>query len=88
MFMRMTEQSHKFPDAPVRKPTNVTLDSALVAEARSLGLNISRACEAGLRQELSAEKGKRWQEENAAGLAEWAAWHEANEMPLAEFRQI
>ena len=41
MFMRMTEHSHKFPDAPVRKPTNVTLDSALVAEARSLGINIT-----------------------------------------------
>ncbi|MDF8334799.1 type II toxin-antitoxin system CcdA family antitoxin [Novosphingobium sp. HBC54] len=84
----MTEHSHKVPDAPVRKPTNVTLDSALVAEARSLGINISRACEAGLRQELSAEKGKRWQEENADALRSHNEWVENNGLPLAEFRKF
>lgn len=31
-----------------RKPTNVSLDSLLLEEARTLGINISRACERSL----------------------------------------
>ena len=31
-----------------RRPTNVTLQANLLAEAKQLGINISEACEAGL----------------------------------------
>jgi antitoxin CcdA len=34
-----------------RKATNLSLDEKLVAEAKELGVNLSRACEAGLAAE-------------------------------------
>lgn len=33
-----------------RKPTNLSLDSALLKEAKALGINISRSAEAGIVQ--------------------------------------
>ncbi|WP_282956944.1 type II toxin-antitoxin system CcdA family antitoxin [Acetobacter ascendens] len=35
--------------SPLRRPTNVTLPAQLLEEARSLDLNISQACEQGLK---------------------------------------
>ena len=36
-------------NAPARKPANLTLDAALLAEAKTLRINVSRAAEAGVR---------------------------------------
>lgn len=68
---------------PVRKPTNITLDPALLAEARAHDVNISRAAEDGLRAALNAAKAAKWQEENAEAIRNSNAWVEANGLPLA-----
>lgn len=71
-----------------RKATNLSLDVALVEDARALGINLSRACEDGLRQQIAAERGRRWQTENAEAIAAWNVWAENNELPLDKYRQF
>ena len=71
-----------------RKATNVALAPNLVADARAEGINLSRACEAGLAAELKKVREERWLEENRGAIAQWNVWMEENELPLAEYRQI
>jgi antitoxin CcdA len=61
--MRMNETKPR-----PKKATNVTLDSALLAEARALGINLSRTLEERLEELVKAERIKRWQEENRAAI--------------------
>lgn len=51
-----------------RRAVNLTLDAALVADAKALGMNLSRAVEEALRAKVSAEKGRRWAEENREAI--------------------
>ena len=71
-----------------RKPTNVSLDAALVADAKALGINLSRACETGLAAELKAERERQWREENAEAIASSNAYVENYGLPLAKYRQF
>lgn len=71
-----------------RKPTNVSLSTALVAEAKRLGLNISRACEEGLARQIAAQHAQRWKQENAQGMAAWNDWAERGGLPLRRHRQF
>jgi antitoxin CcdA len=68
------------------KPTNVSLDAALVEEAKVLGVNISLASARGLEEAVKEARGKRWLEENFDALESSNAWVEANGLPLAEYR--
>ena len=77
-------QVHSAP----RKPTNLTLDPSLLREARSFGVNLSQAAEAGLRRAVAEAKAQAWQRENAAALASSNAWIEAHGLPLDQYRQF
>ena len=69
-----------------RRPTNVTLDEQLVASAKELGINVSRACEQGLSDAVSAERKRRWQEENREALEAANAYVAEYGLPLAKYR--
>lgn len=69
-----------------RKPTNLSLDAALLDEARGLGVNLSRAAEAGLREAVRAAKAEAWRRENRAALESTNDWVEVNGLPLAKHR--
>jgi antitoxin CcdA len=69
-------------------PTNVSLDAALVAEARELGVNISKASLAGLEMAVAKARRERWLQENAAALEGWNDYVEANGLPLSGLRQF
>jgi antitoxin CcdA len=71
-----------------RKPTNLSLDPALLHEARELGVNLSRAAEAGLRVAVREAKAEAWRRENADAIASSDAWVEANGLPLERYRQF
>ena len=71
-----------------RKPTNLSLDAKMVEEARALGVNVSRAAEAGLAMHLKAEKERRWKEENREAIDAANAWVEANGLPLEKHRMF
>jgi len=69
-----------------RRPSNLTLDPALVAEARDLGVNLSRAAEDGLRAAVRAARAEVWRRENKAALDSSNAWVEKHGLPLAAQR--
>jgi antitoxin CcdA len=71
-----------------RKATNPSLDEKLVAEAKELGVNLSRACEAGLAAETREARRRKWVEENWESIQGWNEWVEKNGLPLAKYRQF
>ena len=79
--------------SPARRSTSLTLDRRLLDEAKALGVNVSRAAEAGVAEALRAARARAWREENAAALADYnrfiaARFIEAGGLPLAEFRKF
>ncbi|WP_447043006.1 type II toxin-antitoxin system CcdA family antitoxin [Vreelandella sp. H-I2] len=72
----------------VRKPTNLSLDSTLLKEAKALGINVSRSAELGIAEAVKRHKQKKWLEDNATALASSNAYVEANGLPLARHRQF
>lgn len=75
-------------DAEPRKRTNLTLDPLVLSEARSFGVNLSQAAEAGVRRAVAAAKVEAWKRENAAALESSNAWSDAHGLPLDQFRQF
>lgn len=71
-----------------RRATSMTLDAALLDEARALGLNISRAAEEGIRAQVRAERARRWKEDNAADIAAYNKWIEENGIPNSSIRIV
>lgn len=69
-----------------RRPANLSMDAALLDEARGLGVNLSRAAEEGLRAAVRAAKAEAWRRENRAALDSVNDWVEANGLPLAKHR--
>ena len=51
-----------------RQPTNLSLDSALLKEAKALGINVSRSAEAGIAEAVKRHKQEKWLKENAKKL--------------------
>ncbi len=82
----MSRPSVRETRAAFRRPTNVSLDSALIDDAKELGINISRACEQGLEKQVTEERARRWLEENRAALQASNEWVEKNGLPLEKFR--
>jgi len=80
--MRMTHAQ-----AP-RKSTNLSLDKAMVEEAREMGINLSRAAEEGIAKALKAEREKRWREENRAAIEVANDWVARNGLPLEKYRMF
>ena len=70
----------------IRKAANLSLDQALLQEAKAFGVNVSRAAEAGLRDAVREAKAAAWRRENADAIASSNAWVEANGLPLARCR--
>ena len=83
----MNKMARSRDDGP-KRPTNVSLSEALLAEAKSLGINVSRACEHGLADEVRQEKARLWQEQNAAGFEAWDNYVERHGVPLAAYRKF
>jgi antitoxin CcdA len=71
-----------------KKPTNVSLDAGLVEEAKSLGINLSQACERGLSQQIAELRAQAWRDENREALASSNAFVETHGLPLARLRQF
>jgi antitoxin CcdA len=69
-----------------KRGTNVSLRADLVAEARSLGVSVSQACESGLARAVKTEKERRWLEDNKEALDSWNRYIAENGLPLAKYR--
>lgn len=81
------------PGTP-RKPTNVTLDEALLIEAKALRITVSHAAEVGLVTMLSLARAvserhvAQWLEENLGALESSSAYVEQHGLPLADYRKF
>jgi antitoxin CcdA len=69
-----------------RKPVNLSLDTGVVEAAREVGINLSQACEAALRELTRTERDRKWKEENREWVAAHHRWVETNELPLERYR--
>lgn len=69
-----------------KKPTNLTLDQGLLSEARTFGVNLSQAAEAGLRRAVRDAKTTAWKRENAKALEASNTWVEQHGLPLQKYR--
>ena len=72
----------------MRRSTSLTLDRALLDEARALGVNVSRAAEAGVAAAVRAARARAWQAANAAAIEDYNRRIEAGGVPLAAFRKF
>ena len=71
-----------------KRATNLTIDRALLDEARRLGINLSATLEASLRDAVRARKAAQWQEENRAALQSSNEWVAKHGLPLEKYRQF
>lgn len=69
-----------------KRPTNVSLSTELVEEARRLGVNLSQACERGLSEQVAETRAANWLRENKAALESSNAYVEKHGLPLAKHR--
>jgi len=76
------EDAHK---SDKRKATNVTLSESLIAEAKALKVNISRASEEGLKAAVKKRKEEQWLAENAEAIKYHNEWFEKNGLPVTPF---
>jgi antitoxin CcdA len=74
--------------SPRKRPTNVTLSTALLDQARELGVNVSQACEQGLEQQVRTARAAAWLEENREAIESWNRYVEEKGLPLARHRRF
>jgi antitoxin CcdA len=75
-------------NAQARRPTNLSLDSLLLTEAKALKVNLSRAAEEGVRAAVAAAKVEQWQAENAEALESSNSYVVRHGLPLEKHRQF
>ncbi|WP_321931364.1 type II toxin-antitoxin system CcdA family antitoxin [Paraburkholderia guartelaensis] len=85
--VKRTAKAHA-PSKVTRKPTNVSLPTDLLERARELNVNVSRASERGLREEVQAAEARAWAERNADFIAEMNARIERDGLPLEDYRMF
>jgi len=71
-----------------RKSINLSVREDLIAEAKALGLNLSEAATTGIAAAVSAEKSRRWKEENREAIESSNAYVRKHGLPLAKFRMF
>ncbi|MBU3575890.1 type II toxin-antitoxin system CcdA family antitoxin [Polynucleobacter sp. UK-Mo-2m-Kol15] len=70
----------------LKKATNLTLNTEVLAEAKKLGINISKACDAFLESLVRQEKERLWRLENADFIASYNKTIEDEGLPLESWR--
>ncbi|MDR7143730.1 type II toxin-antitoxin system CcdA family antitoxin [Rhizobium sp. BE258] len=71
-----------------RKAANLSLNATLVASARELDINLSRAAEDGLTRAIKAERERRWLDENAEANRLENEDVRKHGLPFAKYRQF
>lgn len=71
-----------------KRATNLTIDQALLDEARALNINLSATFEASLREAVRKEKAYEWLEENRAAIQSSDDWVTQHGLPLEKYRQF
>ena len=69
-----------------REAANLSLDQRLIAEAKELGLNVSKIAEEGFKRAIAARKSELWLEENREAIEEHNRYFAEHGLPFAELR--
>ncbi len=72
-------------DTP-NKVTNITLSSAVLTEAKALGINISQSCDQFLCGQVCNERERRWQQDHADFIAAYNQTVADEGLPLNSWR--
>ena len=70
----------------LKKAANLTLNTKVLAEAKKLGINISKACDAFLESLVKQEKERLWKLENAKFISEYNQITDEEGLPLDKWR--
>jgi antitoxin CcdA len=70
----------------LKKVTNLILNTEVLAEAKKLGINISKACDAFLESLVRQEKERLWKLNNAQFINEYNQITEEEGLPLDKWR--
>jgi len=70
------------------KVTNITLSSAVLTEAKALGINISQSCDQYLRELVRNERERRWQQDHADFIAAYNQTVADEGLPLDSWRSF
>lgn len=76
------------PGRPARTGTELSLRTDLINEAQRLGIDLTTACESGLRNEIAKAQADRWYQENREAVDYWNRYVEEHGLPLARYRQF
>ncbi len=71
-----------------RKATNVSINEALLSEAKALKINISKAAEAGLLIALAEKRSELWLAENRVALDSSNSYVEQHGLPLTQYQSF
>lgn len=71
-----------------RKQASISVDAALLSDARDLDIDVSRVAETGLAAAVKAERERRWRLENAEAIRAENEYIEKHGLPLAKYRQF
>lgn len=72
--------------AAERKSTSLSLDRALLDEAKRYGLNVSREAEAGVLAAVRRERAARWADENRDWVEAFNRYVDEHGVPLGRYR--
>jgi antitoxin CcdA len=70
----------------LKKATNLTLNTEVLAEAKKLGINISKVCDAFLESLVRQEKERLWKLEYAKFISEYNQITDEEGLPLDKWR--
>lgn len=71
-----------------RKSTSLSLDTELVARAKAVGVNLSRAAEAGIEEDVRKAEAERWKTENKAAIEAYTNFVEEQGILLSKHRMF
>lgn len=71
-----------------KKPTNLSLNSDLLAKTRALNINLSATLEQALKHELAQAEASRWAKTNKAAIRAYNSFIEENGCFGDEFREF
>jgi antitoxin CcdA len=79
---------HEHISAAPRKSVNLSLDPAVVADAKSLGINLSQTCDRALRAAIKKQREEDWVKENWDAIQSSNAWVEKHGLPFEKYRMF
>lgn len=77
---------HLYDDKAPKKPTNLSINSDLLAKSRALKINLSATLERALESELASVQADKWKQENAAAIRAYNHFVDENGCFGDEFR--